>query len=145
MWKKTGGNLKELPMAKAGIIGTTINDIVVQLLSLVWLFVTLWTAACQTSLSFTFSWSLFKLMSVESLMLSNNDIGCSVTCRVWLFVTLWVVAHQAPLSMEFSKLEYWISYSLLQGIFLTQGSNSHVLYLLHCWRILDCWVSRDSQ
>ena len=33
MWKKTGGNLKELPMAKTGIIWTTNNDIVVQLLS----------------------------------------------------------------------------------------------------------------
>ena len=34
MWKKTGGNLKELPMAKTGIMWTTNNDIVVvQLLS----------------------------------------------------------------------------------------------------------------
>ena len=29
-----------------------------------------WTAACQTSLSFTISWSLCKLMSIESVMLT---------------------------------------------------------------------------
>ena len=38
----------------------------VQLLSCVWLFATPWTAACQTSLSNTNSWSLLKLMSVAS-------------------------------------------------------------------------------
>ena len=27
---------------------------------------------------------------------------------------------------------------LLQGIFLTQGSNSFLLWLLHCWQILHC-------
>ena len=36
----------------------------VQLLSHVWLFVKPWTAACQTSLSITYSRSLFKLMSM---------------------------------------------------------------------------------
>ena len=41
---------------------------VVQLLSHVRLFVTLWTAACQASLSFTISLSLLKLMSTESMM-----------------------------------------------------------------------------
>ena len=49
---------------------------IVQLLSHIWLFVTPWTAACQSSLSFTISWSLFKLMSVESVMPSNHLILC---------------------------------------------------------------------
>ena len=48
----------------------------VQLLSHVWLFVTPWTAACQASLSITNSWSLPKLMSVESVMPSNHLILC---------------------------------------------------------------------
>ena len=39
---------------------------VVQSLSCVQVFVIAWTAACQTSLSFTISWSLLKLMSIES-------------------------------------------------------------------------------
>ena len=49
---------------------------VVQLLSCVWLFVTPRTAACQASLSFTISWSLLKLRSIESVMPSNHLILC---------------------------------------------------------------------
>ena len=45
---------------------------VVQLLSCARLFVTPWTAALQASLSFTISWSLLKLMSIESVMPSNQ-------------------------------------------------------------------------
>ena len=47
-------------------------------LSHVWLFATQWTAACQgqVSLSFTLSWSLFKLMSIVLMMLSNHLILC---------------------------------------------------------------------
>ena len=41
---------------------------VVHFLSCVWLLVTAWTAASQASLSFTISWSLLKLMSIESMM-----------------------------------------------------------------------------
>ena len=36
--------------------------------------VTPWTAACQASLSITNSWSLLKLMSIESVMPSNQLI-----------------------------------------------------------------------
>jgi len=48
----------------------------VQLLSRVWLFVTSWTAACQASLSIINSWSLLKLMSIESAMPLNHLILC---------------------------------------------------------------------
>jgi len=48
----------------------------VQSHSHVWLFVTPWTAACQASLSFTISWSLLKLMCIESVMPSNHLILC---------------------------------------------------------------------
>ena len=44
----------------------------VQLLSHVWLFVTLWIAARQAFLSITNSWSLPKLISIESVMPSNH-------------------------------------------------------------------------
>ena len=46
----------------------------VQLLSDVWLFATPWTAAHQASLSITNSWSLLKLMSIESVMPFNHLI-----------------------------------------------------------------------
>ena len=48
----------------------------VQSLSHVQLFAPPWTAARQASLSITNSWSLLKLMSIESLMPSNQLILC---------------------------------------------------------------------
>ena len=48
----------------------------VQSLSHVWLFATPWTAAHQASLSITNSWSLLKLMSIESVMPSNHLLLC---------------------------------------------------------------------
>ena len=50
--------------------------VAVQLLSRVWLFATPWITAHQASLSFTNSWSLLKLMSIESVMPSNHLILC---------------------------------------------------------------------
>ena len=49
-----------------------ITFVVVQSLGHIWLFVTPWTAAHQASLSFTISWNLLKLMSIESVMPSNH-------------------------------------------------------------------------
>ena len=49
---------------------------VVQSLSCVQFFETPWTAAPQVHLSFIISWSLLKLMSTESVMLSNHLILC---------------------------------------------------------------------
>ena len=50
--------------------------VAVQLLSCVRLFATPWPAARQASLSFTIFRSLLKLMSIESVMLSNRLIFC---------------------------------------------------------------------
>ena len=51
---------------------------------------------------------------------------------IQLFATPWTVARQVPLSMGFSRQEYWSGFHfLLQGIFLTQGSNPCLLPLLH--------------
>ena len=48
----------------------------IQSLSCVRLFATPWTAAHQASLSFTTSWSVLKLMPIDSVMLSNHLILC---------------------------------------------------------------------
>ena len=48
--------------------------VVAQLLSHIRHFATPWTAACQVSLSSSFSQSLFKLMSIESVMPFNHLI-----------------------------------------------------------------------
>ena len=47
---------------------------VLQSLSRVWLFETPWTATCQAPLFSSLSQSLFKFMSIESVMLSNHLI-----------------------------------------------------------------------
>ena len=52
----------------------------------------------------------------------------SLSC-VQLFATPGPVAHQAPLSIGFPRQKYW------SGLpFLTQGSNPHLLCLLH-WQV----------
>ena len=51
------------------------------------------------------------------------------TC-VRLSTTLWTVAHQAPLSKASAGKNTGVgSHGLLQGIFLTQGLNPHLLDL----------------
>ena len=56
-------------------IGVGCHFLVVdQSCSHVWLFATPWTAAGQFSLSFSISWSLLKLKSIESMMSSNHLI-----------------------------------------------------------------------
>ena len=73
--------------------------VLVQSLSHVWLFATLWTAACQASLSFTVSWSLPKLMSVESVIPSNPLILCCVLLLPSVFPSVRVF----PLSPLFTS------------------------------------------
>ena len=52
---------------------STLFVVVVQSLSCVELFVTLWTAAHQPSLSFTISWSVLNFMSVELVILKRKS------------------------------------------------------------------------
>ena len=55
-----------------------------------------------------------------------------VLSYVRLFVTLWTLDHQAPLSIELSSKSTGVGcHFFLQGIFPTQGSNPHLLCLLH--------------
>ena len=50
--------------------------VVVQLLICVWFFVTPWIVVHQASFSFTISWNLLKLMSIELVMPSNRLVLC---------------------------------------------------------------------
>ena len=61
--------------------------VVVQSLSRVQFFVTTWTAAHQASLAFTISQSLFRLMSIESVMPSNHLILCHPLLLLLLIFT----------------------------------------------------------
>ena len=82
----------------------------VQSLSHVRLFATPRTAACQASLSITNSWSLPKLMSIESVMPSNHLILC---CPLLLLPTIFpsisVFSNESALHIRCPK--YW-SFSL---------------------------------
>ena len=78
----------------------------VQSLSCVWLFATPWTAAFQTSLSFTISQSLIKLMSIESVTLSNHLIHCfMVLLFPSAFPSIRVFSNEPSLHIRWPK--YW--------------------------------------
>ena len=70
--------IKNLTFKQFPLIYTSTTNFVgdVQSLSHILLFVTPQTAACKAFLSFTFSWSLLKLMSIKSVMPSNHLIHC---------------------------------------------------------------------
>ena len=78
----------------------------VQSLSCVQLFVTPWTAAHQASLSITNSWSLLKLMSIESVMLSNHLILCRPLLLLpSIFPSIRVFSNELVLHIRWAK--YW--------------------------------------
>ena len=76
----------------------------VQLLGRVQIFATLWTATCQASPSVTISQSLLKLMSSQSMMLSNHVILC---CPLLLLPSILpsirVYSRESGLCIRWSK------------------------------------------
>ena len=80
--------------------------VVVQLLSCVRLSLTPGTAACQASLSSTVSRSLFRFLSIESVMPSNQLILC---CLLFLlpsmFPSIRVFSSESPLHIRWPN--YW--------------------------------------
>ena len=88
----------------------TIQFSSVPFLSHVRLFVTPWTAAHQASLSRTNSWSLLKLMSIESVMPSNHLIlCCPLLLQSSIFPSIRVFSNESVLPIRWSK--YWVSAS----------------------------------
>ena len=76
----------------------------VQLLSSIQLFATPWTAAYQASLSIINSWSLLKLMSVESVMPSNYLILCRPLLLLpSLFPSIRVFPNESVLRIRWPK------------------------------------------
>ena len=78
----------------------------IQSLSHVRLFATSWTAARQASLSITNSWSLLKLMSIESVMPSNHLIlCCPLLLLPSIFPSIKVFSNESVLHIRWPK--YW--------------------------------------
>ena len=70
------------------------------------LFATPWTTACQASLSITNSWSLSKLMSIESVMPSNHPILCHPLLLLpSIFPSIRVFSNESTLHIRWPK--YW--------------------------------------
>ena len=82
------------------------------------LFAVSWAAAHQISLSFTISWSLLKLMSIESVMPSNHLIHCRPLLLLpSIFPSTRVFSNESTLHIRWPK--YW-SFS-----FNISSSNEH--------------------
>jgi len=77
----------------------------VQSLCHVWLAATPWTAAHQASLSITNSWSLLKLVSIESVMPSNHLIFCRPLLPPSIFPSIRVFSNESVLRIRWRK--YW--------------------------------------
>ena len=78
----------------------------VQSLSCVWLFLTLWTAAHQASLSITNARDLLKLMSIELVMPSTHLILCCPRLHFSsIFPSIRVFSNESVLRIRWPK--YW--------------------------------------
>ena len=65
-----------------------------------------WTAACQASLSFTITQSLFKLMSIESVMPPNHLLlCCPLLLPPSIFPSIGVISNESFLRIRWP--DYW--------------------------------------
>ena len=97
--------------------------IVIQLLSHVWLFATPLTELHHASLSFTVSYSMLKLMSIESVMPSNHPVlYCPIFFLPSIFPSTRVFSSELALPIRWPKIGTSASASILpmniQGRFL---------------------------
>ena len=100
------------------------------------------TAARQASLSVTNSWSLFKLMSIESVMPSNHLILCHpLLLSPSIFPSIRVFYNESVLHIRWPK--YWRR-SLVEAKDSEKHTHTHIwLILIICGSILvnlsTCW------
>ena len=116
--------------------------IVVQSLSCVQLFAAPWTAAHQASLSFSNSWSLLKLMSIELVMPFNHLI----LCHPLLLPLIFSASGSFPMSShQVSKvLEFQLQLKSFQWIFRTDFFKMDWLDLLAVQGILKRFLQHHS-
>ena len=62
-----------------------------------------WTEPCQTFLSFTISWSLLELMSIELVMLSNHLILCRPLLSPSVFPSIRVFSNELAFRISWPK------------------------------------------
>ena len=99
----------------------------VKSLSRVQLFVIPWTVAHQASLSITNSWSLLKLMSIESVIPSSHLILCHPLLLLpSIFASIRVSSNETALCIRWPK--YW-SFSFNIRLHLPLNDN----FFLFVW------------
>ena len=103
----------------------------VQSLSGVRLFATPWTTAHQASLSSTNSWSLLKLMSIESVMPSNHLILCHpLLLPPSILPSIRVFSNESVLHIKWAKYQsfgFSISPSNAYSVFISFRMDWSVL------------------
>ena len=111
-------NIYHIPALKQIMCGYHHQFSSVRSLIRVWLFVTLWISACQASLSITNSWTLPKLMPIESVMPSKHLIlCCPLLLLPSIFPSIRIFSNESALPIRWPK--YW-SFS-----FNISPSNEH--------------------
>ena len=119
----------------------------VQFSSSFWLFETPWTTAHQASLSITNSWSLLKVMSIESVTPSNHLILChpllllpSVFPSIRIFSNEFVLHIRCPKYWSFSfSLSPSNEYSVLIFFWVDWLDLLAVQGTLKCLLQQECW------
>ena len=129
--------------------------VTVQLLSHVWLFATLWTAARQAPLSSTISWSFLTFMSNELVMPSIHLILCRALLFLpSIFPSIRVFSSESALRIRWPK--YWsfsfsisssneysglISFRIDWFDLLPVQATLESLLQHHNWKALILWCS----
>ena len=106
LWGRTESDTTEMTQQQQSesIVCSPISS--VQELSHVWLFATPWTTARQASLSITNSWTLLKLMSIESVMPSNHLIlHRSLLLPPLIFPSIRVFSNESVLHIRWPKYQ----------------------------------------
>ena len=103
-WGSNSTNFTVVRVSSEDLIYSRVQFSSFQSLSHVQLFATPWTAAFQASLSITNSWSLPKLMSIESVMPSNHLILChSLLLLPSIFPSIRVFSNESALRIRSPK------------------------------------------
>ena len=101
-------------------------------------FATPWTAARQASLSIAISWSLLKLMSIESVMPSNHLLYYPLLFLPSIFPSIKVFSNESVLRIRWPK--FWsFSFSISPS-----NEYSGLIFFRIDWLDLLC-SPRDSQ
>ena len=115
-------------MLRSEIESFNLSVFSVQSLSRVPLFATPWTAERQASLSIINSWSMLKLMSIESVMPSNHLILCHpLLLPPSIFPSIRVFSNESVTPIGWPK--YW-SFSF--NISFSNEYSGLISFRIHC-------------